>query len=133
MINPFKTNDKKYFSKIVQTTDTATFDAGTVHPVYATFALGRDAEWASRLFVLDMKEADEEGIGTYLHINHESPALIAEEVIFEATLLAVEGNAVHCEIIAKCDSRVIATIKTGQKIVKKEKLTQLFARLQELK
>ena len=70
MVNSFKAGDKKYFTKVVSENDTATFDPGQVHPVYATFALGRDAEWACRLFVLDMKENDEEGIGTFLHIDH---------------------------------------------------------------
>jgi fluoroacetyl-CoA thioesterase len=46
MINPFKPGDTKTYTKTVEQTDTAAFDSGQVHPVYATFALGRDAEWA---------------------------------------------------------------------------------------
>ncbi len=126
MKNLFNSGDKKYFSKVVEQNDTATFDSGEVHPVYATFALGRDAEWACRLFVLDMKEHDEEGIGTYLHIEHLSPALFSSTVVFEAVLKTVDGNAVICTFDAKVGDRLIAKGETGQKILKQEKLNQLF-------
>lgn len=130
MINPFKVGDKKSFIKQVDVTDTATFDSGQVHPVYATFALGRDAEWVCRLFVIDMKEDDEEGIGTFLHVQHHCPALIGSEVVFTATLEAVEGNNVTCTFEAHVNQRLIASGKTGQKILKKEKLERLFTSLQ---
>ena len=52
----FKTGDRKFFERMVRAEDTASFENETVHPVYATFALARDAEWSSRLFVLEMKE-----------------------------------------------------------------------------
>lgn len=130
MINSFKVGDKKSFIKQVDVTDTATFDSGQVHPVYATFALGRDAEWVCRLFVIEMKEDDEEGIGTFLHVQHHSPALIGSEVVFTATLEAVEGNNVTCTFEAHVNQRLIASGKTGQKILKKEKLERLFTSLQ---
>lgn len=129
MINPFKPGDQKVFARQVQLEDTAAFEAGEVHPVYATFALGRDAEWACRLFVLDMKEDDEEGIGTFLHIDHASPALVGSEVIFTATLDAVEGNSVICSFEAKVGERLIAKGRTGQKILKRTKLDSLFGQL----
>ncbi len=72
----FKPGDKKIYTHKVTEQDAAVFETGMVHPVYATFALSRDAEWACRQFVLEMKDADEEGIGTYLTVNHISPALI---------------------------------------------------------
>jgi predicted thioesterase len=129
MKNPFQVGDVKVYKKQVTSNDTAVFDTGLVHPFYATFALGRDAEWTCRLFVLDMKDDDEEGIGTFLHIKHHSPALIGEEVIFEATLHALENHSVICHYIAKVGQRVIATGETGQKILKKEKLNSLFEKL----
>lgn len=129
MINPFKQGDQKVFARQVQLEDTAAFEAGEVHPVYATFALGRDAEWACRLFVLDMKEGDEEGIGTFLHVDHASPALVGSEVIFTAILDAVEGNSVICSFEAKVGERLIAKGRTGQKILKRTKLDSLFGQL----
>jgi predicted thioesterase len=60
----FKQGDVKRYSKVVSIDELASFESGTVHEVYSTFALARDAEWSGRLFVLEMKEEDEEGIGT---------------------------------------------------------------------
>ena len=131
MLNPFNTGDKKRFVKTVQPEDIATFDAGNVHPVYATFALGRDAEWVCRLFVLEMKEADEEGIGTFIHVEHVSPALIGEEVIFEAEVKSIEKNEIVCSYIASVNDRIIAKGETGQKILKKEKIERLFDALKK--
>lgn len=129
MINPFAAGDKKYYTKTVTANETATFDSGQVHPVYATFALGKDAEWACRLFVLEMKEADEEGIGTFLTVMHHSPALVGSEVVFEAEVVKIEINEVVCKYTARVGERIIATGETGQKILKKEKVERLFAAL----
>lgn len=130
MIQQFNVGDVKHYQKEVQQTDTATFNSGQVHPVYATFALGRDAEWACRLFVLDMKEADEEGIGTFLTIEHASPALLGTTVNFTATLVKIEGNSIICAFEAHVGNRLIAKGQTEQKILKKEKLERLFATLE---
>jgi predicted thioesterase len=129
MLNIFQVGDKKYFETEVKPEDTAAFASVQVHPVYATFALGRDAEWCCRLFVLEMKEADEEGIGTFLNIKHHSPALVSSKIKFEATLLSIEKNNVLCSFEAFCGDRLIASGTQGQKIIKKEKLNDLFATL----
>lgn len=129
MKNPFHIGDQKTFDKEVTVLDTAAFEAGTVHPVYATFALGRDAEWVCRLFVLDMKEDGEEGIGTYLHIEHLSPALLGSYVNFTATIDKIEGNSIICNFEAKVGNRIVAKGQTGQKILNKEKLQKLFSSL----
>jgi predicted thioesterase len=129
MLFPFQTGSVKTFTKTVEQADVATFDAGNVHPVYATFALGRDAEWVCRLFVLEMKEDDEEGIGTFLKIEHASPALVGSTVVFEATLLSAVGNSVICSFTAKIGDRLVAFGETGQKILKKEKLNTIFGSL----
>ena len=126
ILHKFALGDTKVFEKVVGESDTATFDAGEVHPVYATFALGRDAEWACRLFVLEMKESDEEGIGTFLHVNHHAPALITDTVIFKSTLKEVVGNHVICNFEAHVGNRLIASGETGQKILKKIKLEKIF-------
>lgn len=126
MLNTFKIGDKKTFERVVRREDTAAFESGEVHPVYATFALTRDAEWSSRLFVLEMKEAHEEGIGTFVNIKHISPAFIGNTVVFEAVIDELEGNAVNCAITALVNGRIIAEGRTGQKILSKEKIDKLF-------
>lgn len=128
MKNPFSIGAVKTFSRVVTEADVAAFDSGVVHPVYATFALARDAEWSGRLFVLEMKEAHEEGIGAGLDIRHRSPALQGSEVTFTATLEAVNGNEVVTAFEAKVGERLIARGRQWQRIVAKEKLVQIFAK-----
>jgi predicted thioesterase len=126
MINPFQTGDTKEFTHIVSEADTARFKSGEVHAVYSTFALAREAEWSGRLFVLEMKEEDEEGIGTGITVTHHSPALIGQEIVFTATLTEVNRNEVVTDYTAKVGGRLIADGRQWQKILKKEKLEKLF-------
>jgi len=130
--NPFIPGDIKIYSKVVQSSEIAAFESGMVHPLYATFYLTKDAEWSTRLFVLEMKEEDEEGIGTFIEVYHRSPVLVGSKVDFYATLEEVEGNAIICSFSAKVGDRVIADGRTGQKILKKEKLNAVIARLEEM-
>lgn len=130
MNNPFSIGDQLDFTHKVTPEDTARFESGEVHPVYATFALAREAEWSGRLFVLKMKEDGEEGIGTSITVNHLSPAMIGQDVVFTATLKEVNGNEVITTYEAKVGNRIIATGEQGQKIIKKEKLERLFSQLQ---
>lgn len=124
-----KIGDVRHYSIVVTAEDTASFNSGEVHPVYATFALGRDAEWCCRLFVLNMKEEDEEGIGTSLSIEHLSPALLGSKVEFEARVTKLERNEIICSYTAHVGERLIARGEQGQKILKKEKLEKLFSQL----
>nr|WP_231583554.1 hypothetical protein [Rufibacter radiotolerans] len=61
MQNPFKPKDTKVYQKTVTGQDLARFETGVVHEVCSTFSLAQAMEWAGRLFVLEMKEEDEEG------------------------------------------------------------------------
>ena len=130
MKNPFAAGDTKTFTHTVTQADAPGFNDKIVHPVYSTFALARDAEWTGRMFVLEMKEADEEGIGTMVTIRHQSPAMIGETVAITSMLSAVTGNEIITPFEAKVGDRVIAIGETRQKILKKERLQQLFAALQ---
>jgi fluoroacetyl-CoA thioesterase len=126
MKNIFKPGDKKSFNRVVLESDCAIFNGELLHRVCSTFALARDFEWSSRLFFLEMKELDEEGVGTMLSIDHKNPAFVGEEVLFTATVDKIEGNELICTIEAKVGDRIIAVGKTGQKMLKKEKLRELF-------
>jgi fluoroacetyl-CoA thioesterase len=129
MKNPPKPGEQRQYVVQVQPSDTATFASGQVHPVYATFAVARDAEWVCRLFVLEMKEADEEGIGTFVTVNHHSPALVGSQVQFTSTVESLQGNELICQWEAKVGERLLASGRQGQKILKKTKLDELFAAL----
>lgn len=119
------------YHKVVNEADVAAFGSGKVHPVYATFALARDAEWACRLFVLEMKEDDEEGIGTFINVEHVSPALVDQTVTFVATIKELKGNSIVCTYTASVGNRLVAKGEQGQKILKKERLQQLFGSLKD--
>lgn len=125
----FNPGDQKIFKKLVTAADTAGFADGLVHPVYSTFSIARDAEWSGRLFVLDMKDADEEGIGTYISVRHHSPAFPGEEVVFTATLKEIRKHEVCTSFIAMAGDRLIAEGEQGQKIFRQEKLETLFSSL----
>jgi fluoroacetyl-CoA thioesterase len=131
MIHPYKDGDQLQYEHTVTEQDLASFASGNVHPVYATFSVARDAEWCCRLFVLEMKEADEEGIGTFIEVEHVSPAYLGSKVSFTATLENQEKNNVICRFEAKVGDRVIARGRQGQKILKRERLEQLFNSISE--
>lgn len=125
MKNIFEVGHTMRLVHTVEQSDLATFETGNVHPFYSTFALGRDAEWVCRQFVLQMKEADEEGIGTFLNIRHKSPAMLGDTIEFIATVSVLEGHQIDCTFVAKVGERIVAEGEQGQKILKKEKLERL--------
>jgi predicted thioesterase len=131
MKNPFLPGDTMEFVTRVTAEKLAGFASGMVHPVYSTFALGQDAEWACRLFVLEMKEEGEEGVGSFLSVEHVSPALEGTEVRIVATLDAVNGNEVVCTYEVLAGNRLIAKGLQKQRILDslrfERKLAQLAA------
>ena len=122
----FRKGDKKTFKTIVKPEDQASFHGQVLHRVCSTFALARDMEWASRLFFIEMKEADEEGVGTYLEIQHRAPAFVGDELTITATVDSLSGNELMCIIEVRQNDKLIATGKTGQRMLKKEKLNLIF-------
>lgn len=127
MKKPFKKGDTKQYKITVAETDIAKFESGVVHHVYSTFALCRDAEWSGRLFVLDMKENGEEGIGTSISIKHKSPAFVGEEVIFTATFQEItESGEILNTFEARVGDRVVASGTQGQRILPKAKIDSIF-------
>lgn len=122
----FKAGDVREYKTTVKAEDVAIFHGAVVHQVYSTFALARDAEWTTRQFVIEMKEADEEGIGTYLEIKHEGPGFVGEEIIISGVFEKFSHGELTCSFVARAGSRIIATGKTGQKILKLEKIKSIF-------
>jgi len=123
----FRKGDTKKHTKTVLADEIASFESGTVHEVYSTFALARDAEWSGRLFVLDMKDEDEEGIGTQITVIHRSPAFVGQEITFISSFVEItERNEIMTSYQAFCGERLIAEGVQGQKILRKEKIDRLF-------
>ncbi len=126
MKDVLKIGDKQQYKRVVTQHDLASFLGETMHPVYATFALARDAEWTSRQFAVKTSDEDEEGIGTLLVINHLGPAFVSDEVVFTATVEKLERNEIICSYEAIVGNRLIATGKTGQKILKRDRIREMF-------
>lgn len=126
MKNPFHIGDQKEYSTEVTPDKLAAFDAGLVHPVYSTFALGKDVEWACRLFVLEMKEEGEEGVGSYLSIDHLYPAPLKSVVRIVATLLEVNGNEIVCSYEAFANGKMIARGRQSQRILDHARFSALI-------
>lgn len=126
MKNPFLPGDQKLIQKLVTHEDLASFEGKLLHPVYSTFAMARDAEWAGRQFVLDMLEEEEEGIGTFVELEHHAPAAKGSMLEIFATLEEVRGNSVICRIRVMHGQTLIGSGRTGQKILSKEKISRLF-------
>jgi fluoroacetyl-CoA thioesterase len=132
MKNPFQPGDIQTYRTTVTDDKLARFDAGLVHPVYSTFALAKDAEWACRLFVLEMKEDGEEGIGSYISVEHMAPAPLGSDIIITATLVEVIKNRIQCRYAVHSGNRLIATGEQTQKIIAKDKFDQLLAELNNI-
>ena len=126
MKNIFNKGDKKVFKTTVTEKDQAIFHGEVLHAVCSTFALARDMEWSSRLFFIEMKEDDEEGVGTHLSIDHFSPAFVGDELEITATVETIKGNELMCDVTVMAGARLIAKGKTGQRMLKKERLEKLF-------
>jgi predicted thioesterase len=118
--------DKKIYKKEVLPGDLAAFHNKIIYEVYSTFALARDIEWSSRLFVLDILEEDEEAVGTQLKIKHLKPAFLGQKILIEAVVKKFEDKILDCEITVKCGKRKIATGFTKQKILSKKRLAEIF-------
>ena len=127
MKSVYNPGEKKEVCFTVATEDIAAFKGKTVHEVCSTFTLAREMEWAGRQFALDIREEDEEGVGTMVEVIHHAPAFIGEEIKITATLEKIIKNEIICSILVTSDGRKIASGKTGQKILKREKLKKLFS------
>ena len=126
MKNSVKIGDAREYKRVVVPEDAAAFHGKVVHPVCATFSLARDIEWTSRQFVLDMRDDDEEGIGTFLSIDHRGPAFIGEEICYIAVVEQLKDHELICSFEARVNNRLVASGRTGQKILKREKIERLF-------
>jgi fluoroacetyl-CoA thioesterase len=126
MKNIIKPGDVRHFRKVVDINDVAAFQGEVVHSVCSTFSLARDIEWTTRQFVLDIRDDDEEGIGTFLSIEHKGPAFVGDEIEYIGKVEQLNGHELICSYEARVGQKIIAFGRTGQKILKKEKINTLF-------
>jgi fluoroacetyl-CoA thioesterase len=114
----------------IKDSDIAAFNGETVHPVFSTYALAREAEWAGRLVLLPLLNENEEGIGTQISLTHLGPAFPGEEILFEAIPLSLENGELMVSIKATVNGRPVAQGTTGQKILPKKVIAAIFNKAQ---
>ncbi len=79
----------------------ARFDTlGLVHPVYATWAMVRHMEEASRRLILPYLEPHEDAVGWAVEVVHLAPTPVGNRVLVRATLEKVEGRKVYTRVEA---------------------------------
>lgn len=127
----YKPGDSKSYSFKVTDEHFPDFGNSIVHDVCATYTLAKEIEWASRLFVLDMLQKNEEGIGTLITIEHVNPAFLNEHVCIKTIVMSLKGHELLCSYVASVGSRIIAKGRTGQKILEKGKLISRFSTLEQ--
>ena len=130
MKRDLQSGERKTHTFQVRPEDHPDFSDGGLHEVCSTYKLAREIEWSTRLFVNDILEPDEEGFGTFLSITHSRPAFDGEQVYIEAMVKSMVGNEVICTYEARVGDRLVATGETGQKVLKKDKIKEIFSRMQ---
>lgn len=105
---------------------------GPGHPVYSTYWIARHFEEVGRKLLLPFREEGEEGVGTFVEVQHLASALPGMKVELVATLESVEGRRLNCAMTATSElGDLIATGRTGQYVTREEKLERNFETLRQ--
>jgi predicted thioesterase len=102
------------------------FGGKTIHPVCSTWDMAHQFELAARQTLEPHLNEDEQGIGTFLSIDHCAPASLGKTVFVEAIITELDESTVVCAISAKIDSLVCATGKQVQRVLPTSILTSLI-------
>lgn len=79
----------------------ARFDTlGLVHPVYATWAMVRHMEEASRRLILPYLDPDEDAVGWSVEVVHLAPTPLGMRVVVRAILDRLEERRVYTRVEA---------------------------------
>ncbi len=103
------------------------FDGVVVHRVYSTWSMVHHMELAARRLLVDYLEADEEGIGTRIAVDHCSPAPVGTRVRVRAELTELRNNRVVCRVTAWHGERLLGDGEQVQVVMKKDQLRALIA------
>jgi predicted thioesterase len=103
------------------------FDGSIVHPVCSTWDLAHQFEIAARKALVPHLEANEEGIGSHISIDHLAPAPLGRKVVVTATVTKLDGTTVVCTIEGKCGDSIVATGEQIQRVFPLEVVQQIIA------
>jgi len=97
-------------------------ELGLVHPVYATWAMVRHMELASRKVILPFLELHEDAVGHSVAVTHFAPTPLGGKVTARATLLRVEGHRIICAVEAFNEQEKIGAGETVQVVLPRAQL-----------
>ena len=107
------------------------FDGAVVHRVYSTWSAGHHFEIAARKVLGDFLEDHEEGVGSYLCVEHLAPCPVGRRVRVRAELVEVTREhhpRVICEAAAYDGERLLAKGRQVQVVMNKEHLRRYIER-----
>ena len=98
-------------------------ELGRVHPVYATYTMAKHFEEAGRKLLLRHLDADEDGLGGAVTVEHLAPSWVGDRLTIEARCVGTNGNRVTCECRATDgDGREVGRGSTVQVALPKAEL-----------
>ncbi len=101
-------------------------ELGVVHPVYATWAMVRHMELASRKVILPFLEEEEDAVGYSISTTHFAPTPIGGQVTVRAILQRIEGNRIYCTLEAFNDQEKIGEGENVQVVLPRERVEKRF-------
>lgn len=102
------------------------FDGEVVHRVCATWTLVQYMEVAGRKILMQFLEPHEEGVGSHVSCDHLRPAPVGEKVRVTATVARMNDRELICDVAAFCGEQLIASGKTGQKVLPRTVLKRVL-------
>ena len=95
------------------------------------FQLGETKEFTTQVTESKLAEFEEgeEGIGSYLSVEHLAPAPLGSEVRIIATLDAVNGSEIVCSFAAHANGHKIAQGRQVQKIINQKRFTEMLQKI----
>ncbi|MGM7700222.1 thioesterase family protein [Pseudalkalibacillus sp. Hm43] len=102
----------------------AQFEGNVVHPAYSTVSMVYHMEWAARQIILPYLEDHEEGIGGGVAAKHLNPTPEGSEISVTATLRAIKGKAVICDLEVRNQKEVIGEGEVTQYILPREMIRE---------
>ena len=107
-------------------------ELGKVHPVYATYWMGKHFEEAGRKLILPHLEDGEGGIGSELEVRHTASALPGMRVTVTATFERQDGRRIYAALRAVNElGDEIGSGHTTQVVLPQARIDENFAALRE--
>lgn len=107
---------------IVTTEMVASFGGEVIHSVLSTVSMIYYMEWVGRNVIIPFLEADEEGIGASISIQHRAPAPVGRMVVFRAIVTEIRPKKVVCRVTAEYNQLSFGEGEFVQVVLPKERI-----------